>query len=568
MGAIDISEVTRAVTPPRPSWGVYESRIKIGRSTLRPGVYFHDKRGDLCIDEWLATPVQVAARIINVDDGSHGRLIRYSTPNGSGEWTMPMELLAGSGEEIRRELLRRGAVISTDNRCRMLFTRFLADVAPAETLSTTAHIGWHKNISFVLPSQTIGDGALRFAGNMRAAVFATAGNLQSWQQRVALLCTDSPILMLSVSIAFAGPLLQTLQINGGGLHLVGKSSSGKSLAQLVAASVWGQPSNTGFVSSWETSRAGVETLATPRSDTLLVLDEISRVDSDDVQRIVYALANGQGRATMSRDRSANPILTWRLLFLSSGERTLAEHAALSGNPAHAGAELRLIDVYADRKYGVFDTLHGRQSGEELHLDLTRAVQEQHGIAGPAFVRRLMEEPAEQIRERFRICRRAFEAPNSQAARVADRFALIATAGELATSYGVTPWQPGEALGVMRDLYSDWLERLGSGEAEDRRVLRQIRDFIDRHGSRFSDLGDGRDVSSRAGYIQRREEKILFLFNRSGLSEACPGLGTDRVVRILAESAVIAAHDRDRLTKKIRAGGRLQSLYVIDPELLP
>ena len=60
---------------------------------------------------------------------------------------------------------------------------------------------------------------------------------------------------------------------GGGVHLVGDSSSGKSLAQLIGSSVWGDPGV--FAASWDMTKGGLEIEASSRNDTILPLDEIN-----------------------------------------------------------------------------------------------------------------------------------------------------------------------------------------------------------------------------------------------------------------------------------------------------
>lgn len=563
-----VSIAARSVKPERPSWAVYKDPVRVDKRILAPGVYHHSTRSNLNQDEWLSSPVWVSTRVISADDGSHGRILQYATNSGIQELLMPMELLAGTGEEIRRELLRRGAKVSTETRARTLFTAYLMHEAPDKTIMTTSHIGWQSPSVFVLPSAVIGRADIHYSGS-GPSPFSTSGTLAAWQEQVAAICLSNPLLILGVSIALAGPLLRIAQIHGGGVHLVGKSSTGKTLAQLVAGSVWGNPSSTGFVCSWDASRVGVETVATARNDTLLCLDEIGRVDPADIEKIVYALANGQGRATMARDRSANPVKTWRLLTFSSGEKSLAEHAALSGAPAHAGAELRMIDVSADRSYGVFDALHDFETSSQLHRHLSDAIHEHHGLLGIEFLRHLVDESEAEIRLRFQAVRQHFDAPSAQAGRIADRFSLIATAGELATQFGVLPWPQGTALAAMRQLFGEWLAQAGSGESEDRRVLQQIIDFLGRHRNRFPDLRAGVHVPHQAGWVQQTNDGAsLYLFSRSSLSEACPGLGIDRVVKILNEHGVIASHDRDRLTKKTRLpDGSNANLYVLNPASL-
>ena len=113
----------------------------------------------------------------------------------------------------------------------------------------------------------------------------------------------------------------------------------------------------------------------------------------------------------------------------------------------------------------------------------------------------------------------------QVQRVARRFALVGVAGELATHYGLTGWDNGEAIGAAKRCFDSWLEAFGgSGNREERNVLSQVRAFFEGHGaSRFEDVnasGDQRDIN-RAGFYrtgQTGDREFLVLpeaFRRDG-----------------------------------------------------
>ncbi|MFJ7316729.1 DUF927 domain-containing protein, partial [Pseudomonas sp. NPDC098747] len=378
---------------------------------------------------------------------------------------------------------------------------------------------------------------------------------------------------LAIGCALAGPLLSLVGVNGGGVHLVGDSSKDKSLAQLIAATVWGDPAV--FASSWDVTKGGLEIEASSRNDTLLSLDEIKRADPKRIQEMTYALANGQGKGTMNREREGRAKLTWRLLALSSGERSLAEHAAISGNAAHAGAELRMVDINAGtRLHGAFDDTCA-MAPADFHRALTVLAGQHHGHLGPAFVEQLISSGDRQsVQDDFSKVRACFVTDNAQAGRIADRFAVIALAAELAIGYGLLPWPEGTSLRHCQLLYGEWLARVGSGSAEDRQILAGVSDFIDRHGSsRFSDINasetDSR-IINRAGYWEGMPQGRLYLFNRTGLIEAAHGYGLSRIVKALESAGALAKRDSDRkrYTKKYRLpGGGSAGLYVIDPERL-
>lgn len=573
----------QAPAPERPRFAVYTKATTFEGKAYRPGTWLHgikhnntDGKG-IPFDCWICAPLSILAETVNTEDGSIGRLLSFEHRGRVVEWVMPMESLAGKGDDVLKALMRQGLAI--DYQQRRHIPHYLSDQQPARVIATTTRPGWHESGVFVLPGRVIGNGEVRFQDSGRAMnPFTTKGDRAGWDAEVGAFCLGNPVLIVSVCCALAGPLLARTGVHGGGLHLVGDSSSGKSLAQLVAASAWGNPGI--FAASWDQTRGGIEIEAASRNDTVLILDEIKRADPKRVQEMAYAIANGQGKGTMTREREARAKLAWRVLALSSGERSLSEHAAISGNPAHAGAELRLADVNAGtRTHRAFDDVHGL-SGQEFHRRLSDAVARHYGHLGPAFVEQMLIQPqAAALPDAFAEMRATFTAQSAQAGRVADRFAVLALAGELAISWGLLSWPAGTAADACRRLFGEWLARMGDGNSEDRQILRGIADFIALHcDSRFSDIHAEHactTVRDRAGYYETvglNKERRLFLLNRPALEEAAAGFGSDRIARALAEADALAKTDneagRSRRTKRCRVpGGGLARLYVIDPEKL-
>ncbi|MGU4192097.1 DUF927 domain-containing protein, partial [Pseudomonas aeruginosa] len=139
-----------------------------------------------------------------------------------------------------------------------------------------------------------------------------------------------------------------------------------------------------------------------------------------------------------------------------------------------------------------------------------------------------------------------------------------------------PWPAGTAADACRQLFSEWLARMGDGNAEDRQILRGIADFIALHAdSRFSDVRAEHaniTVRDRAGYYELNDDKRLYLFNVPALLEAAAGFGKERIIRALVAANALAKMDEEtkgsRRTKKYRTpGGGSSRFYVIDPDLL-
>lgn len=111
--------------------------------------------------------------------------------------------------------------------------------------------------------------------------------------------------------AFAAPLLQWLNIDGGIIHIFGESSSGKTTTQRVAQSVWGHGATTS--ESWNTTAYALTNNAAARNDGLLSMDEIGEDGSGrSVDQSIYSLANGKGRALGNKDGGNRPEIRFRV----------------------------------------------------------------------------------------------------------------------------------------------------------------------------------------------------------------------------------------------------------------
>jgi uncharacterized protein (DUF927 family) len=139
--------------------------------------------------------------------------------------------------------------------------------------------------------------------------------------------------------------------------------------------------------------------------------------------------------------------------------------------------------------------------------LCRDVITYYGVAGPAFLEKLVEARAKDGDKLKRVLRdrcdefladQLPEEADGQVRSAALRFALIAAAGELACVYGVVPWPAGEATKAAAICFKAWLVERGSeGAAEDQHAIDVLRLFISKHGaSRFEDLDRKEDEQQK------------------------------------------------------------------------
>ncbi len=418
------------------------------------GVYSIDPSGEKD-DIWICSPLYIIASTRSNKNEDWGQLLQFRDKDGNEHsWAMPMAMLAGDGSGYRERLLSMGLQIAPGRKARELLTTYIQTANPDERARCVERVGWYKGV-FVLPDETIGnqeDEHVIFQSAIGAKHKITiAGTLDDWRENVGRLCSGNSRLVFATSCAFAGPVLQLVSEGSGGFHFRGLTSTGKTTALLVAGSAWGGGGRKGYVQPWRTTANGLEAVAEIHNDGLLCLDELSQCDPREAGEIAYALANGSGKLRMTRSIGARKKLEWELIFLSSGEISLADHVQTSGKRTRAGQEVRLCDLEADAgaEKGVFENIHSFSSPSEFAQYLGEMSRRYYGAPIRAYLAALVDNldlAAEAIRN-FRGDFLKEQAPadaSGEVSRVASRFALVAAAGEFATAVGITGWQEGEA----------------------------------------------------------------------------------------------------------------------------
>lgn len=543
--------------------GVYYCGIKAGKGDAPPVMF----------DQWICSPLHIDAVTFDGQNNNFGRLLRFKPTVGKWrEWAMPMELLAGDGSAMRGELLAMGVELDPYG-ARQQLPAYLQSEHPKRKIHCALSIGWCGD-SFVLPDTVIGPKAADVifqSGERGHDEHTTAGTLAGWQTEIAARAVGNPLLLLAVSASFAGPMLARCNAEGGGIHYVGDSATGKSTAMEAACSTWGGPN---FKRSWRSTANGMEGAAALFNDCLLALDEISECDPKEVGAIVYALGNGRGKQRASRSGMARGVTRWRCFVMSNGERTIATAMQEGGHRAKAGQAIRLLDIPAAQTYGAWDNLHGAHSGAAFSDALKRAAVKNHGHAGRAFLEKLTHDTRDfcAMLEEFKgLPLFTVDGIEGQDKRAAARFALIGLSGELATEYGLTGWPEGAAMDAAAYSFKLWRSQRGQGNDERRQILRQVSGFIERHGDgRFSDAGSTNDmqIRDRAGWWRDDGDTRQYLFTADGMREALKGFDFKRALDVLQEAQALPAPGANgERTRFTRIAGRGVKLYLINTENL-
>lgn len=533
----------------------------------------------------ICSPLRVTAISCDADGGKFGRLLEWEDSNGiNHQWAMPMTVLAGSGQELREVLLENGLhFISVNGSARGYLMEYISTCRPVRKVTCVNKTGWHGSV-YVLQDEVIGTGAesviLQSAYSSKND-FRTAGTTAEWIEQIGRYCVGNSRLTFCVSLALAAPLLHLIGAGGGGYHLKGESTDGKTTTMKVAASLCGSPD---FWKTWRATGNALEGIALRRNDAALMLDEISEVDGKEASRIAYMLGNGQGKARGRVDGSVRDPVTWAMLYMSTGEISIMEHAAEAGEKrTGAGVGVRMVQIPSDTGvHGAFETLHGFGSGKDFAEHLEQASKQYHGSPFRDWIRYLASHLVD-VTHHAKTLKKEYERAllpadsGKQVGRIVDRFALLAVAGELATHAGITGWPEGEAYRAAKACLDAWLKDRGhAANQEEADALERIRRFVTANQyTRFADWDDDKNrPANMVGYRRvikgnnTNDAVTTFYVLPSGWKEICGTSDQKKTALLCREKGWITETSESRIQKQIRLpeiGPKF--VYVLNQEVI-
>jgi putative DNA primase/helicase len=512
----------------------------------------------------ICTNIEVLGRTSNVGGGGWGLLLRWINDDGEQQvWAMPSELLASPyGIEVRRHLLNHGLHIEPEPDAHRLLMTYLSHRREgASRVFTTSRTGWTEDLNhFVLPDETLGSKQsnviyLPGDGPLNDDSFTVSGTLAEWREHVSRYCAGSVLLVIAVCASMAAIFLRLLGDESGGLHYYGPTSKGKSTILSVGRSVWGSGT-----ASWNATKNGLEAIAERYNDSLLALDEIGEADANDLMGSVYMLANGTGRARMTAGITARRTADWKNIILSSGEVSVANHASTAGKQMKGGVDIRLLNlpIEAHPEWGAFEALHELDSPKQLAQTLNENVRKYHGSPSRALLESVLADK-EGIVQRARHLKSDFVQRNvgvnhsSEVQRAADRLALFAAVGTIATEIGITAWRKDEAFDAASRGYKIWIASRGTAGATDAQVaIRQIRKFLEVNGSRFL-INEDRPATNvyHCAGLKEADGSKYYVSPEVFRTEVCAGLDSNQVVKVLKREGHLDMDADNRHTKKVR-----------------
>ena len=192
-----------------------------------------------------------------------------------------------------------------------------------------------------------------------------------------------------MAASFASVLLKPLNMLPFIVNLWGSTGKGKTVAMMLAASIWANPSENKYITDSYATQNAFEIRLDILNHLPLMMDDLSKVRdklNDNFTDLIYLLCSGKGKDRSNVDLGLNKVKTWQCTILSNMERPLAT------DTMKGGAINRILDFEMVEGY-IFE------SGNAV----VEVLRDNYGFAGPKFVdlvKDLPEEALQNIRRDF------------------------------------------------------------------------------------------------------------------------------------------------------------------------
>lgn len=273
--------------------------------------------------------------------------------------------------------------------------RYLGDYEIANTgtiplVKSSSHLGWQSDAAFLcgetllVPSEDaeaeiVGFRAQDDGDGQIAKGFTTSGTFQNWLAMVNALYGHSKVF-ITVMAALSPPFLRVLKAANFIVDIAGETSKGKTTAQMLAASAWGNPDQrmpNSVLNTWDATDVWFERTAALLNGLPLMLDDTKTARSDDViGDLVYRFVSGKGkgRGTPTGTRGTG---TWQSILISSGEQSIIDYAK-----RHGGAKARVLNLWGS-PFG-----DGNQGPFVKHIEMM--AKDNYGHGGPMVVQFILD----------------------------------------------------------------------------------------------------------------------------------------------------------------------------------
>lgn len=400
-----------------------------------------------CATEFEGQPIELATGEWVADDTGISRMGKYGEEVACNHPIMPVrrlsnidtgiekiELAYRKGKQWRRLIIDRRTVASansiialadygigvTSENARCL-VRFLNDTEYINydlitENNSVSRLGWIKDEGFSpYVEDLVFDGETSFKAFFESVT--EHGKYEKWLDVAKQSRQGSIYARVVLAASFSSVLAEPLGVLPFFVHFWGGTEAGKTVALMLGASVWADPTMGKYIHTFNSTAVGQEKSAGFVNSMPLIFDELQILaDKKSFDNLIYMLSEGIGKSRGNKTGGMQRVDTWHNCILTSGEMPITT-ASSGGGAINRIIEIECLDkIFSDPR------------------EVVSIIKKHYGFAGKMFVEKLQEngniERALEVFKEFYSEVQTFDTTDKQGLTAA----LILTADKLATEW--------------------------------------------------------------------------------------------------------------------------------------
>lgn len=321
-------------------------------------------------------PILPVARMINIQTGKEKVKLQFKKGNIWKDIVVDKSIIASSSKIVA--IADFGVSVTSENSKALV--SYLSDVEnlnvdDIEVRNSTSKLGWIKGDFVPYDVNVYFDNESNF--KMLYESIRKGGKRDKWYQLVKdIRATGKLEPKIYTASALASVLIEPLNALPFIINLWGDTGKGKTVALMLAASIYAYPGNNEYVTDPKSTITALETRTNFLNNFPVMIDDMSQLKNkfdDDFSSLVYFLCSGKGKERSNVNLGINATNSWRNVFLTNNEHSLVTETM------QGGAVNRIIDVEMADGY-IFE------NGNHV----VEIIKKNYGFAGEEFIELVKE----------------------------------------------------------------------------------------------------------------------------------------------------------------------------------
>jgi len=359
------------------------------------------------------SPIQPVEILENVSSGTEKVKLQFFKNGRTRSTIVERNTIAAKSKIVN--LASNGIEVTSESAGQLV--QYLSEVINTNPLPfSTAYsqMGWHDDLFIPYDDEAVFDGEENNRYLFKA--FTSRGSFKTWQRETAKY-RENIIIRLAMAASFGSVLLERINALPFVFHIWGKSGTGKTVALMIAMSIWGNPRAGATVRTLNMTKNALIGQAAFLNSLPFAGDELQTIKEkyENYDKLIMRCTEGVDRGRMIDGQRSAEVKRWNCAFLFTGEDRCTRPN--SG----AGVKNRCVEAEVD------SALFTESTGNEA----VRIIEHNFGHAGRKFIEKVKKTDSDELSAEYNritldLAKRAGTEPKQAAAlavmMIADKIA--------------------------------------------------------------------------------------------------------------------------------------------------